>query len=275
MKIDKNTQVCISISSSPGNTGNTIHNYLYDLNNLNFIYKSFKVEEEKLKSAIDAVSSLGMTGCSVSMPFKKKVIDLIDDVESSALRIESVNTVLNKGGKLLGYNTDIYGAEHCIKKVLNKTKIKRVVLFGCGATGRSTIQALVNCGFDKVHVFNRTKEKTKKAKKIFSNFIEVVCIDDFEKINISKSDLLINTTSLGMKKNDPLPIPRSMINSSGAVIDVVVPETKLQKLCKENKIFFLGGQEMAIVQALKQFEIYTGKEVLNEEKIEIIRQLLK
>ena len=81
-RIDKDTQVCISLSSNPGNVGTILHNAAYEKLNLNYIYKSFSTNN--IKYAIKGVKVLGIKGCSISMPFKSDVVKLVDRLDRSA-----------------------------------------------------------------------------------------------------------------------------------------------------------------------------------------------
>jgi shikimate dehydrogenase len=102
--IGRDTQLCMSLSARPGNAGSRLHNALYEEMGLDFVYKSFSTTD--LPAAIGGVRALSIRGCAVSMPFKEAVIPLIDALEPSAAVIESVNTIVNDGGVLTGYNTD-------------------------------------------------------------------------------------------------------------------------------------------------------------------------
>ena len=96
----KKTEICISISSSPGSFGETVHNRAYSYHKLNYLYKAIKAVD--LKRTIDSVRDLSIKGCSVSMPFKEKVIKYLDKVEPLAKKTGAVNTILN-----IGVGTDL------------------------------------------------------------------------------------------------------------------------------------------------------------------------
>jgi shikimate dehydrogenase len=102
--IGRDTQLCMSLSARPGNAGSRLHNALYEEMGLDFVYKSFSTRD--LPAAIGGIRALSIRGCAISMPFKEDVIPLIDALEPSAAVIESVNTIVNDGGVLTGYNTD-------------------------------------------------------------------------------------------------------------------------------------------------------------------------
>ncbi|MDT0432994.1 shikimate 5-dehydrogenase, partial [Streptomyces sp. DSM 41770] len=88
--LSKDTRVCISLAARPSNIGTRFHNYLYDELGLDYLYKAFTTTD--IAAAIGGVRALGIRGCSVSMPFKKDVMALVDEIEPSALAIDAVNT---------------------------------------------------------------------------------------------------------------------------------------------------------------------------------------
>ena len=112
--LNKDTTLCISLAGRPSNIGTRFHNYLYEQLGLDFIYKAFSTTD--IVAAIGGVRALGIRGCSVSMPFKEAVLDLVDDVERSALAIGSVNTIVNDAGVLTASNTDYIAVQRLIEQ---------------------------------------------------------------------------------------------------------------------------------------------------------------
>jgi len=110
--LSKDTTLCISLAARPSNIGTRFHNYLYEQLGIDFLYKAFTTTD--IVAAIGGVRALGIRGCSVSMPFKEDVIALVDTVESSALAINSVNTIVNDNGVLSASNTDYIAIEKLI-----------------------------------------------------------------------------------------------------------------------------------------------------------------
>src|SRR6478735_8923963 len=110
--LNKDTRLCISLSGRPSNIGTRFHNYLYDVLGLDFIYKAFTTTD--IAAAIGGVRALGIRGCSVSMPFKQDVIELVDEVEASARAINAVNTIVNDDGHLTASNTDYIAVQRLI-----------------------------------------------------------------------------------------------------------------------------------------------------------------
>ena len=104
IRINKDTQLCMSLAARPGNFGTRFHNFLYRELGLNYIYKAFTTRD--LAAAIGGIRALGIRGCAISMPFKEACIQYLDELDSSARGIMSVNTIVNSDGYLKAFNTD-------------------------------------------------------------------------------------------------------------------------------------------------------------------------
>ena len=192
-----------------------------------------------------------------------KFIDVIDPV---AKKIGAVNTIVNNDGKLTGYNTDIIGA---IKAIESKTEIKdkNVTILGAGGAARAiAVGVLEKQG--KLTILNRTVEKAEKLSKEFNcNFGP---LQDFEKI---KTDILINTTSVGMHPEiNETPINTKFVKNV-FVLDAIYSQekTKLLQKAEKNNCTIISGIEMYINQAAGQFKIWTGKEA----DINFMRNIIK
>ena len=132
MLIDKDTKIFCSFSINPGNNGCVFFNEKFKQNNVNALYKSFF--SDNIKKSVEAVKTLGISGFAVSMPFKIEILNYVDQVDEIAQTIGSCNTVINKEGKLIAYNTDWIG----IKNYLLKAKIpSSVLLAGNGGFSRA------------------------------------------------------------------------------------------------------------------------------------------
>ena len=145
--INRDTQLCMSLAGRPGNFGTRFHNYLYEKLGLNFIYKAFTTQD--IEAAVKGVRALGIRGCAVSMPFKESCMSFLDAIDPSAKVIDSVNTIVNDNGKLIGFNTDYIAVKSLIiHHQLNTTK--RVMIRGSGGMGKAVIAAFRDAGFSDV-----------------------------------------------------------------------------------------------------------------------------
>lgn len=253
-KINNNTVVCISIAEKPGNFGANFHNTSYDILGMNWVYFPREITNASdLEGAIHGVRSFGIRGCSVSMPYKEKVIQYVDEMDTYAERIGAVNTILQtKNNNLKGYNTDFYGA----KTALETTEIKGkdVLLIGAGGVAKAVGLAVTALG-GILTISNRTYDKAKElSEKLDAKVIP------WEQINNSSGFLLINATSVGMKDPNKMIVNENMIKKFNVIMDVVIypSETKLLKVAKNIGKEIIPGTLMCVYQASKQFKIYTG-----------------
>jgi len=266
MALNKDTRLCISISSHPSNFGTILHNHAYEELGLNYLYKAFQITE--LEGVLVGIKSLNIRGCSVSMPFKQKIINFLDEVDETATQIGAVNTVVNDEGKLTGFNTDYNGAMYAIKAA-KANPSKSVFILGAGGMSRAFMLALTIQGFNKISICSRSIERT---KSLLTNF-DVTVVDWADRSEVS-ADLLINATPLGMK-HFPEDAPFSKLNllSCSRIIDVVntPASTNLAREAEKQGITFVPGYEIAVEQMISQFEYYTG---LRPDKQSIVKKLL-
>lgn len=243
--------------------GYIIHNDLFKKYKLNSVYLNFQVDD--LGDFMKNFSNL-LSGFSVTMPHKEKILHYLNGIDKTAKKIGAVNTVVNNNGKLKGYNTDIIGA---IKSIESKTKIenKNVVILGAGGAARAIALGILGKK-GKLTILNRTVEKAEKLAKEFNcNFGS---LQDFDKI---KTDILINTTSVGMHPNiNETPINAKFIKNTTVFDAIYNPEkTKLLQEAEKNNCIIISGKEMFINQAAEQFKLWTGKEA----DINFLRGILK
>ena len=141
--------LCISLSSSPGKFGTIVHNAGYRSLGLDWSYVACATND--LKGSIQAIKTLGIRGCSVSMPFKEDVMKYLDKIDTVAKKIGAVNTIVNNKGKLTGYNTDYIGAKESLK-LLKPTKKHHILVLGTGCASRSILFALHDLGFNQITI---------------------------------------------------------------------------------------------------------------------------
>ncbi|MGV9801186.1 shikimate 5-dehydrogenase, partial [Mycobacterium sp. NPDC003449] len=144
--LNKDTTVCISLAARPSNIGTRFHNYLYEELGLDFVYKAFTTTD--IAAAIGGVRALGIRGCSVSMPFKRDVMALVDEIEPSARAIDAVNTIVNDlsvpGGRLTASNTDYLAVQNLIDRL---DRDATVLIRGSGGMAAAVAAAFAGNGF--------------------------------------------------------------------------------------------------------------------------------
>ena len=250
--IGRDTQLCMSLSARPGNAGSRLHNALYEALELDFVYKSFSTTD--LPAAIGGIRALAIRGCAISMPFKEAVIPLIDALEPSAAVIESVNTIVNDGGVLTGYNTD-YVAVH---QLLTRRAIDPAmpfVLRGSGGMAKAVAAALHALGFARGTVVARNESTGSALARAYG-------YDWQADLPESPAPLLINVTPLGMEgpQSDALAFPLAWIEACDTAFDVVAQpaDTPFLKAAAAADKAIISGAEVIVLQAVEQFALYTG-----------------
>ncbi len=268
MAISGKTLVCAVIgdpiehSLSPA-----IQNAAFNELGLDFVYTAFKVKPSEVANAIAGVRAFGIVGLNVTMPHKEAVIAHLDKIDETAKFLKSVNTIHNKNGKLYGYSTDGIGALKALKENGADPHGKRVVMLGAGAAARAIAYTLIK-EVDELVVLNRTVSEAKElAETLKRRFGKKMVADsikpDIVKEHMSDSQILLNTTSVGMKPNlSQSLIAPSILKSELIVMDVVYNpvETKLALDAKAAGAKVISGVEMLIYQGAASFEIWTGKQ---------------
>ena len=142
--ITRDTTLCVSLAARPSNIGTRFHNFLYDELGLDFVYKAFAPAD--LEAAVAGIRGLGICGAGVSMPFKEACIPLLDEMDPSAAAIDSVNTIVNDGGRLRGYNTDYLAVQQVLAAHEVPPDLEFAVL-GNGGMAKAVVAALRDAGF--------------------------------------------------------------------------------------------------------------------------------
>ena len=237
-----------------------IHNYWIEQNKINTDkYKKIKIEASNLHQEVKELMENGFTGLNVTIPFKEMVYDLCDEVSDTVKILKAINTITYKDKKVIGYNTDPDGFINSISNQIRDDNItgKDTLVIGAGGSARSIIYAL-NKMESNITVTNRTVEKV----EIISQDLDIpIKIKDFETISdISKFDLIVNTTSLGMEENKNLEIIFANAKSNLHVYDLIYNpyQTNLLKDAEANGLTFQNGLAMLVYQAAESFNIWHG-----------------
>jgi len=251
--LNKDMTLCISLSARPSNNGTRFHNFLYEELGLNWIYKAFAPTD--LAQAISGVRGLGIRGCAISMPYKEDVIALVDRMDASASAIDSVNTIVNDDGVLTAYNTD-YSA---IAQLIERNGLDRaasVLLLGSGGMAKATAAAFRDAGFTDVTIAARTEERGRSLAELYG-------FEWAQDAAGRTADIIVNITPIGMAggaDEHGLAFTESQIAAASVVFDVVAlpAETPLITAARAAGKTVITGAEVATLQALEQFVLYTG-----------------
>ena len=240
-----------------------LHNYWIKNNGIDAIYQKQKLNEDKLGQIISQLKDKKISGVNVTVPFKKTVIPYLDELSFEAQSTKSVNTIYLEDNKVVGHNTDIVGFETSIKKSEYNLNNKEVLILGAGGVVPSIIFVLIKMNVSKIKICNRTKEKAENLKKL-SKKIKII-----EWGETTNFDMIINATSLGLKKEDNLNFDFSLISGDKFFYDVIYnpSETNFLKIGKELGNKTLNGKLMFIYQALSAFNIWHGQKPQVDENV--------
>lgn len=262
-----------------------MHNEVFEQMNLPYFYTAFEVLPQNLAKSIESIRVLGLKGVNITIPHKEAVLQYLDEIIPSARFIGAVNTIKNEDGKLIGYNTDGLGFITAIREDLSIDPAeKSFLLLGAGGAARAiAIQlALEKCR--KIYIANRTLSKAENIAYIIKKNVPLceanpVLFNPAEISRIIKDvDILVNTTSVGMKKDDSKLLDSEFLSSLYAVIDIIYnpPETLLLKEASRKGLKTANGLGMLTFQGALAFEIWTGiKPPVNIMRNAIIKQLKK
>ncbi len=244
-----------------------LHNYWIRENGINGIYSKKELNKNNLKEFFLKIKNKEINGVNITVPFKRDVISYVDQLSLEAEKTQSVNTVYLKNNKIIGHNTDIDGFELAIKDTNYDVEGKKVLVLGAGGVVPSVIFALYKMRASSVTVSNRTKTKAENLKNLF-NDIEIV-----EWGEASNFDVIINATSIGLKKEDRLNLDFSKFQNSEFFYDVIYnpKETNFIKDGKNLGKKTENGKKMFIYQAAKAFKIWHGIDPkINEQVIGLL-----
>ncbi len=229
-----------------------LHNFWIKNNSIDAIYEKQKLNKDELEQQILQVKEKKINGINVTVPFKKKIIPFLDELSIEAESTQSVNTIYLRDNKVIGHNTDIFGFETSIKKSKYNLTDKEVLILGAGGVVPSIIFALNKMKISKIKISNRTKDKAENLKTLFKN-IEII-----EWGEVPNVDMIINATSLGLKKEDKINLDFSLISKNGFFYDVIYNprETNFLKIGESLGCTTLNGKLMFIYQALLAFNIW-------------------
>jgi shikimate dehydrogenase len=251
--LSKDTRLCISLAGRPSNIGTRFHNHLYEVLGLDFIYKAFTTTG--IAAAVGGVRALGIRGCSVSMPFKEDVLALVDEVESSARAIRSVNTIVNDDGRLTASNTDYIAVQRLIDEHGLRPS-QSVLIHGSGGMANAVGAAFRDKGFHNGIIVARNAE----TGRILADRLGY---DYRNEVGSVAADVMVNVTPVGMAggpEERDVAFGDQVIAKAHTVFDVVAlpSETPLIIAARKAGRNVITGAEVIALQAAEQFERYTG-----------------
>ena len=281
MKIDGYTRLAAVVANPIKHSISPfIHNSAFEATNTNGVYLAWEVDAAELAETVANIRRYQMYGINLSMPYKEQVIPYLDQLSEEACLIGAVNTVVNREGTLIGYNTDGKG----FFKSLPSFKIsgKRMVLLGAGGAAKAILAQAILDGVSQISVFVRSSsmEKTRPYLEKIQNAtgfrVDLFALEDVQNLqdSITQADLLVNATSVGMDGSSQ-PIPTSIVLPEKLMVaDVIYQpfETPFLKWARNQGNQSINGLGMLLYQAAEAFELWTGKEMPTDQIWELLKQ---
>ena len=281
MKIDGYTRLAAVVANPIKHSISPfIHNSAFEATNTNGVYLAWEVDATELAETVANIRRYQMYGINLSMPYKEQVIPYLDQLSEEACLIGAVNTVVNREGTLIGYNTDGKG----FFKSLPSFKIsgEKMVLLGAGGAAKAILAQAILDGVSQISVFVRSSsmEKTRPYLEKIQNAtgfrVDLFALEDIQELqdSITQADLLVNATSVGMDGSSQ-PIPTSIVLPEKLLVaDVIYQpfETPFLKWARNQGNQSINGLGMLLYQAAEAFELWTGKEMPTDQIWESLKQ---
>ena len=244
-----------------------IHNYWFKKYKLlDSIYEKKKIEKEDLIKIVDQVRKEEIKGVNITVPFKKEIIPLLDDIKGDAQSTQSVNTLCKVNNEVHGFNTDIDGFKASLKEEHINYENKNIFILGAGGVTPSILETFTQTA-NKIYITNRTKEKANELKKMGDmsitllgrkkNIIEVVDWGQRPQI----CDIVINTTSIGLTKDEKLNLDfRYYENNKNTLFYDLIYNPQETNFLKEARLRgnkTMNGKMMFLWQAKIAFQLWT------------------
>jgi len=254
-----------------------LHNYWFNKYNIEANYSLLNIKEQEIESVVKKIKNKELSGINVTLPYKQKVISFVDQLVNDAKSTNSVNTIfLDDTNTIVGENTDVFGLQAAYLKEIPHIKNKKALVIGAGGVSPSVIFSLQKSKIQNMTIINRTHEKSIFLKKKFNslNVLEWKSL----KQEISKFDIIINATSLGLKNGDDFEFNFDNVKDNLIYIDTIYNpiETKTLKFLKENKIKTFNGLDMFIYQGQKSFYLWNKiNPEIDDQLIDLLISKLK
>lgn len=225
-------------------------------------YGVFDIPDVELVHFMENVKHDPISGVSVSLPHKEAVMDYLNEVDEDAKAVGAVNTILNKGGFLYGYNTDFAGSNRALEEACGSLKGKKVVVMGAGGAVRGIVYGLQKAGAE-VSVYNRTVSKAEEIGGAFG-----VEFGDLENMKSAGGDILVQASSVWLSSPEMSEeelnelFPDEFVAKFEYVMDILYKPLKTPLLAKAERLGckVITGDKMLLYQAVEQFKTWIGQE---------------
>jgi shikimate dehydrogenase len=257
------TKACIVGDPVAHSRSPMVHGYWLKQYGIAGEYLREHVTPDQFPEFLQGLKNRGYAGCNITIPHKEAALALIDEIDDTARAIGALNTVVVEGDRLIGFNTDISGFIDNLDWRAPQWDVscEQALVIGAGGGARGIVYGLIQRGVQNITVVNRSRDR---AEALFADFaykgLRVADFDELPKL-APTADLVINTTSLGMKGQPPLPLDLTRLKDSAVVSDIVyVPlDTPLLIAAKARGLRTVDGLGMLLFQAVPGFTRWFGQ----------------
>jgi shikimate dehydrogenase len=232
--------------------------YRYDLIDL----EARELSVSDLPALIDEAEAAGFAGLNITHPCKQAAVALVDELSSDAQALQSINTVVFHEGRRIGHNTDWWGFAESFRRGLTGVSLDHVVQLGAGGAGVAVAHAVAQMGARSIEIFDldpsRAQALTDQLQAAHGTCSFSVGGDLAEALSVAGG--LVHATPTGMGAHPGLPLDARLVTDRFWVAEIVYfpIETELVKLARQKGCRVLDGGGMAVFQAAKAFELFTG-----------------
>lgn len=246
-----------------------MHEHEGDALGVRYLYRLIDLDQLQLDSTalpdlLVAAERMGFTGLNITFPCKQAIIPLLDELSDEAMGIGAVNTVVLNNGKRIGHNTDCLGFLEGYRRGLSDARRRQVVQMGAGGAGAAVAHALLSEGIEQLIIFDVEPERAQALAANLNQHFSSPCAHFGSDLAgaLASADGLVNTTPMGMAKLPGMPIPKALLRPALWVAEIVYfpLETELLREARAIGCRTLDGSNMAVFQAVKAFELFSGLE---------------
>ena len=239
-----------------------MHNAAFVADGLDFVYVCLDVGPDELLAAVRGLQALKLRGFNITMPHKRAMVPLVDELDESARISGAVNTVVIEDSGLRGFNTDGGGMVMACREAGIELSGKSVLLLGAGGAAAAIAVAFGKAGVGELHIANRHVSRAAHLRdELHKTGIKRLSVHPLDEV--PDAEIVINATPLGMKEGDPMPVPSGYVREGRAFCDAVYrpgTQTPLVRLARERHVPVVAGDRMLLYQGALAQKLWTGRE---------------